>query len=88
METTSEAESLLSLGISGFDFHRHEQPRIFRQPKFGHVFPFEVEGNRFLQIAHHLIQRAALSDDSNFDAFGHVTRFFARTNHGFDRVLE
>ena len=88
MGTTSEAESFLSLGISRFDFHRHQQSRVLRQSELREVLPVQVEGNRFLQIAHHLIQRAALSDDGNFEAFGYIARFFTRTNYGFDGVLE
>src|SRR5436309_4870771 len=87
-EATSGPDSLLSLGIRRFDFHRHHQRRIRCQPQSSQVFPFQVERYRFLEIACDFIQRLALRDDGDFHALGHVARFFAAPDNGLDRMLE
>ena len=84
MEETSGPDSLFSLGISRFDFHRNHQRWIRGQSQSIQVFPIQVERYGFLEIASDLIQRLTLRDNRDFHAFGHVARFFAAPDDGLD----
>ncbi len=61
---------------------------IWSESQVGEVFVGQVKGYSLLKISGDLVQRAALSDDRDLDAFRHVSRLLARSDHRFDRVLE
>jgi len=70
------------------ELHSDDDSRFRGESEGGEVFVGQVKGYSLLEISGDLVQRAALSDDRDLDAFRHVSRLLARSNHRFDRVLE
>ena len=70
------------------DLQRDQDRRVRREAEVCQVFAVEVEPNSLLQIAGHLIQCHALSDDGDLEALCDPARFLARSNDGLDRPLQ
>ena len=85
---TSPPERRRSLGMREGELHGHDDGRIWREAQGGEVLIHQVKGHGVLEISGDLIQRAALSDDRDFDAFRHVSRLLAWSNHRLDGVLQ
>ena len=57
------------------------------QPQLFEVFAIEVQGYSLFEVCYRLIQRVALSDDADFQAFGDVP-LISPVNGRFDRLLQ
>src|SRR3990167_8529283 len=88
MVTISAPERRRSLGMRWQELHRHDDGRVRGEPQDGEVLVGEMQGHGFLEVLRHVIQRAALSDDLDLEAFRHISRLLARADHRLDRVLE
>jgi hypothetical protein len=53
----------------GLKFKARQDRRVLGQAKVGGVFTFQLESNRFPQILREFIQRFALRDDRQVEAF-------------------
>ncbi len=69
------------------ELHRDDYGRIRSEPQGGKILVGQMEGHSFLKIPRDLVQRLALGDNRNLEAFRHISRLFSRANNRFDRVL-
>ena len=70
------------------ELHGDEDGWIRYETEGCEIFPVEMESDGFPEVLRYLIQRLSLGDDRDFEAFGHVSRLLAGTDHRLDRVLE
>src|SRR5215813_4597428 len=85
---TSAPERRRSLGMRWQKFHGHDDGWIRREPQGSKILIRQMEGHGILKVFRDLVQRAALSDDRDFDALRYISRLLARSNHCFDGVLK
>jgi len=74
--------------MRGRELHRYDNGRVGGKPQGGQVLISQMESDGFLKVSSNLVQREALSNYRDLEAFRHVSRLFSWTNHGLDRVLE
>ena len=70
------------------ELHGDEDGRVRYETEGCEIFAVEMESDSFPEVLRYLIQRLSLGDDRDLEAFGHVPRLLARTDHRLDRVLE
>ena len=70
------------------ELHGDEDGWIRYETEGCEIFPVEMESDGFPEVLRYLIKRLSLGDDRDFEAFGHVSRLLAGTDHRLDRVLE
>jgi hypothetical protein len=74
--------------MRGRELHRYNNGRILGEPQGGQILIGQMESDGFLEVPGHLVQRVALGDYRDLEAFRHVSRLFSWTNHSHDCVLE
>ena len=86
--TISAPERRRSLGMRGRELHRYDNGGVGGKPQGGQVLISQMESDGFLKVSSDLVQREALSNYRDLEAFRHVSRLFSWTNHSHDCVLE
>jgi hypothetical protein len=69
------------------ELHRHDYGGIGSKAQGGEIFTGQMEGHGFLEIPRDLVQRLALGDDWDLEAFRHISRLFPGADNRLDRVL-
>jgi len=73
--------------MRGQELHRDDYGGIRGESQGGKILVGQMEGYGFLKIPRNLVQRLALGDNRDLEAFRHISRLFPRANNRFDRVL-
>ncbi len=73
--------------MRGQELHRDDYSGIRGKSQGGKILVGQMEGYGFLEIPRDLVQRLALGDHRDLEAFRHISRLFPRANDRLDCVL-
>lgn len=73
--------------MRGQELHRDNYSGIRGESQGGKILVGQMEGYGFLEILRDLVQRLALGDHQDLEAFRHISRLFPRANDRLDCVL-
>lgn len=88
MPTTSRPDNLRRLGMSRIGLEGDEERRMITKSEHRGGLTFQMKTDRFAEVGDRVVQRAALGDNGNFDAFRHITGLVTRPDRRSNSLLQ
>jgi hypothetical protein len=80
MAITSAPERRRSLGVCGLKLQSDNDCWLGSEPHRGQVLAFQMECDRFPEVADHFVQSGSLGDHGNLQAFADIAGLLAGTD--------